>query len=96
MSADIKLSKVKLTGEASVFHRPGAVRLDSFPLLSCSLKQWGEGVRTEDNGTSVAEIYRASVETPDFAELAKRFGTTAPHVIQAIQYAFQAGFDKGE
>lgn len=69
----------------AVAHKPGAPRLDGFPLLAHAPAQWGPGVRTEDNGTPVAHIVAA--HAGDFAATAARFGTTEQHVRQAIAYS---------
>jgi hypothetical protein len=68
----------------TVTHADGP-RLDGFPLLAYAPDYWGPGVRTEDNGSPVAEI--AAAHTGDFATTAKRFKTTERHVRQAIAYA---------
>lgn len=69
-----------------VAHADGVVRTDGFSLLVYAPAQWGEGVRTEDNGTPVAAIVAASADDPDRESLARRFGTTVAHVKQALAY----------
>ncbi len=79
---------------ASVEHRPGAIRLDGFPLLTHAPEQWGEGVRTEDNGTPVDAIFAAYHRAPEidqFESIAVRFGTTEAHVRQAVAYTIANG-----
>jgi hypothetical protein len=85
-----KLVKVQAT--ANVLHKPGAVRLDGYPCLCFAPKQHGDGVRTEDNGTLVADIATAACETPDYEQLAKRFKTSPAHISDAIRYAAETGF----
>ena len=52
----------------------------------------GNKVHTEDGAASVEDVALALIETPDFAALAARFGTSEEHVAQAIAYAVKAGF----
>lgn len=97
MKLDIDLSKlIQCEGKATVLHKPDAVRLDGYPHLVYAPGQHGPGIRTEDNGTPVANIASAAAETPDYAALATRFGTTADHVADAIRYAVEAGFVAAE
>lgn len=65
---------------------PNTDTLDGFPLLVRG-PQWGEGVRTEDNGTPVTVIAQAVRAMPDHAILAKFFDTTEEHIRQALAYA---------
>jgi hypothetical protein len=74
---------------AQVTHKPGALRLDGFPLLVHSPAQWGPGVRTEDNGTPVESI--AAAHAGDFAATATKFGTSEKHVRQAVAYTIAMG-----
>lgn len=91
--ADEFLKQLKVTGTATVLHKPGAVRLDGFPRLCYAPGQWGPGVRTEDNGTPVADIAAAFVEASGNADaVAARFATTPDHVADAVKYAAAAGF----
>jgi hypothetical protein len=71
--------------EFDVQHPPAAIRLDGFPLLAHSPQQWGQGVRTEDNGTRVDAIVAA--HKGDFAATAAQFKTTEKHVRQALAYS---------
>lgn len=98
MSSDAKpkklidLSKlVKIQGAATALHKPGAVRLDGYPLLTYAPRQHGDRICTEDNGTPVEKIASAAAETPDYEALAKKFKTTPDHVSDAIRYAVEAG-----
>ena len=86
----IDLKELKLNLRAEVTHKPGAVRLDGYPLLVYAPAQHGPGIRTEDNGTPVADIAVAAAETPDYNVLARKFKTTPEHVEQAIRYAYAA------
>lgn len=88
---DINLASLDLDGSARVLHKPGAVRLDDYPLLVYAPDQYGPGICTEDNGTPVADICHALAETPDLDALAERLGTTPAHVRQAVAYAHAAG-----
>jgi hypothetical protein len=63
----------------------GGPRLDGFPLLCHAPDQWGPGIRTENNGTLVADIVAAHVG--DLEETAQKFGITADHVRSAIAYS---------
>lgn len=76
---------------AEVTHKPDAVRLDGFHLLTYAPDQWGPGVRTEDNGTPVAEVVAAAAAEPDHEKVAEKFGTTAEHVKQALAYHLMTG-----
>lgn len=89
---DLILKKVKLSGDVEVLHKPGAVKLDGYPLLTFAPLQHGAGIRTEDNGTPVADIAVAAVQTPDLATLAAKFGTSAAHVADALKYAVATGY----
>lgn len=65
--------------------------IDGYPLLA-----WSDGeVRTEDGRATVAEIDRSSDGTSTLEQVAARFGTTAAHVSQAINYAREAVLTKG-
>lgn len=76
---------------ANVDHKPDAVRLDGFHLLTYAPEQWGPGVRTEDNGTPVDDIVAAAADEPDRAKVAEAFGTTPEHVKQALAYRMMTG-----
>jgi hypothetical protein len=91
-AALIDLKEIRVTGTATVLAKPGAVKLDDYPLLVYAPRQHGDGIRTEDSGAAVAEIATAAAETPDLAALAARFGTTTNHVVDAIRYALDAGY----
>lgn len=73
----------------SVEHKPGAIRLDNFPLLVYLPFEAGEGVRTVDNWTKVDDIVEARLADPHLsdADLATRFKTTTEHVKQAVIYS---------
>lgn len=87
------IKSVAVTGSATVLHKPGAVRLDDYPLLVFAPIQWGQGVRTENNGTPVADIAVAFAEVGGtYAAMAERFGVTEDHVHQALKYALATGF----
>lgn len=84
------LPSYQVSAGLGVTHRPGSIRLDGFPLLVHAPATWGEGVRTEDNGTSIGDILAASgLILPDCEALARRFGTSARHVRQALAYAIR-------
>jgi hypothetical protein len=87
---ELDLEKIGATLDLAVLHKPGAVRLDGYPLLAHAPAQWGPGVRTEDVGASVAEIAVAAAESPDHDALAARFGTTPAHIAEAVRYALAA------
>jgi uncharacterized protein (DUF433 family) len=72
---------------ATVAHAPNAVRLDGFPLLAYAPKQWGEGVRTENNGTPVGSIAEDVAAGLSFAESAEKHGVTEAHARQAYAWA---------
>jgi len=93
--AKVDLSKVKVSGTADcVGGKHPDPPLDRFPLLAWAVKhpRHGSDVFTEDGAASVQTIALAACETPDYGALAARFGTTAEHVRQAIDYALTAGF----
>jgi len=83
------LAKLKLKLGFAVTHKPGAVRLDAYPLLAYAPAQHGPGIRTEDKGIPVADIVAKVAELPSFDALAAHFGTTADHVAQALAYAVE-------
>jgi hypothetical protein len=86
---DITLDGLRLDALATVLHRPVAVKLKGFPLLVYAPTQYGEGVRTEDNGTPVEAIVAIAAESAvaDPDALAGLFGTTRAHIKQALHYA---------
>ena len=89
----IDLSHITITGQASVLHRPGAVRLDDYPHLVYAPEQYiGKGICTEDNGTSVADIANELAINPDIAAVVAKFATTEAHVRDAIQYALKVEY----
>lgn len=79
--------KLAAAVEAHVTHKPGAVKLDGFPLLVYAPVQHGDGIRTEDVGATVHDICAKLVELPDLDQVAAHFRTTAEHVRQAAAYA---------
>ena len=85
---NIDLDKlVEVNAAVDVTHKPGAVKLEDFPLLAYAPIQHGPGIRTEDNGTPVADLCNALAVNPDVEAVASKFGTTADHVRQAHDYA---------
>jgi uncharacterized protein (DUF433 family) len=86
------LKTVKVSGEATVLHKPGSVRLDDYPKLAYAPAQHGPGVRTEDNGTPVADIAIEYAANPSAEAIAVKFGTTSDHVADAIRYAAAVKF----
>lgn len=86
------LKSLKVTGQARVLHKPGAVRLDDYPRLVYALAQWGPGVRTEDKGVPVEDIARAVAGGASLDEAVAQFGTTPDHVADAVKYAQATGF----
>jgi hypothetical protein len=92
--ADV-LKSVKVTGSATVLHKPGAARLDRWPLLVHAPSQWGPGIRCECNGATVEDIAVECAANPDLDSVAAKFGVTADHVSQALDYAATVGFVSG-
>lgn len=94
-ASGIDLGKYKFSGRATVHEgRRPPVQLDHYPLLAWTHlghEKHGNDVFTEDQRASVVEIARALTETPDFKALAEKFGTTEAHVVQAVDYAIEAG-----
>ncbi len=88
---DIKLPPVKVAVNLEALHKPNAVRLDGYPLLTYAPSQHGEGIRTEDNGTPIEDIVAKLAETKDPAATARAFGTSVAHVGQAAAYAHAHG-----
>lgn len=78
---------IRAAGSASVAHKPGAVRLDGYPLLTYAPKQWGEGVRTEDKGIPVLAVVSKFAELGSIDAAAEALGTTIDHVQACIDYA---------
>ena len=95
LAAEI-LKTVKVKGTVEVLHKPGAVKLDGFPGLCYAPGQWGPGIRTENNGTPVADIATAYSEMSGNTDaVAAKFGVTVDHVVDAVKYAMQAGYLEG-
>jgi uncharacterized protein (DUF433 family) len=90
------LKTVKVKGEVSILHKPGAVKLDGYSLLAYAPGQYGPGVRTEDKGVPVADIATEFAVNPNAEAVAAKFGTTAAHVADAIRYAAAVGFVEAE
>ena len=91
----VDLDTVRVTGEGScVGGRHPDPPLDGYPRLAWMVSHpvHGSRVFTEDGKASVEQIGLAVAETPNLDALAARFGTTADHVAQAIDYALKAGF----
>lgn len=86
------LKTLKISGTAEVLHKPGAVRLDAYPLLAYAPTQHGAGVRTEDKGVAVADIATEYAVNPSVDAVAEKFGTTPAHVVDALKYAEAVGF----
>lgn len=86
------MKTLKISGTAEVLHKPGAVKLDGFPLLVYAPAQHGPGVRTEDVGASVADIATEYAVNPSVGAVAAKHGTTAAHVVDALKYAEAVGF----
>ncbi len=83
---------VIVSAKCTVTRPPGGLDLTPWPLLVCAPAVWGEGIRLEDNGTSVKDIADAAGSHPiidvlTLTELANRFGTTNAHIEQALRYA---------
>lgn len=90
--SDIPLDQFRFDGRATVLHKPGAVRLDAYPLLCYAPGQWGPGIRVASNGAEVADICAALAESAgNAAAVADRFGVTADEVYQAARYALESG-----
>jgi len=88
MNFNIDIDKlVEVSAKVETLHKPGVVKLDGFPLLVYSPTQYGPGIRTEDNGTTVADICNELAINPAAESVAAKFATTEDHVIQAHNYA---------
>ena len=85
---ELKSEDVKVAATFGVVQAGGGLDLSAYPLLAYSEAQWGEGVRTEDNGTRVADIFARSRVQPDVIALAAFFNTTVAHVMQATPRSF--------
>jgi hypothetical protein len=92
----IPIGPVTLAADATVLHKPGAVLLTGYPLLVYAPNQYGTGIRTENNGTPVADIAAEVAVNPDYNTVAAKFGVTVDHVAQAVDFAVKAGFLKVE
>ena len=89
------LTKFTVKGKGScVGGKHPDLPLDQFPRLAwmVSHSRHGSKVFTEDQAASVEDIALAACETPDYEALAARFGTTADHIGEAVDYAVKAGF----
>lgn len=88
---NIDLSDLDVSVGVNVTHKPGAdLSIHDYPLLVHAPGQHGPGVRTEDNGTPVADIVGKAAEMPDYDQLAEHFKTSRAHVEQAVAYAVAA------
>lgn len=88
---DLIVKKIKFTGNCACLHKPGAVRLDGYPLLVHAPSVHGPGIRTEDKGVKVEDIAAEFAVNPSHEAVAAKFGTTDAHVADAIRYAVAAG-----
>ena len=86
------LQPITISGNASVLHAPGAVRLDAYPLLVYAPIQHGPAICTEDNQTPVENLAKAFAVNPLVDDVAALYQTTPAHVRQAIQYAQAVGY----
>lgn len=93
----------KVNAKLEVVHKPGAVRLDGYPLLVYAPLQdshnhpdfakphdptvHGPTIRVENNGTPVSVICQELAVNPDVEAVAAKYSTTAEHVRQAHDYA---------
>jgi len=89
-SNEIQLKNPSVSIHLDVLHKPGAVRLDEYPLLTYAPMEHGPGIRTEDNGTLVSDIVVEYEKIGDNEKVAQKFMTTKEHVQQAIQFAASA------
>ena len=95
MDVLIDLSGIKCVGEAScVGGKHPDPPLDGFPLLCwCAAHPvHGSKIFTEDGAATVEDIAIAAAESPNLEAVASRFGTSADHVSDAINYAIKAGY----
>jgi uncharacterized protein (DUF433 family) len=86
------LKTLKVKGTAEVLHKPGAVRLDAYPLLVYAPSQHGPGVRTEDKGVEVSAIVDDLALGLGVDAVAAKHGTTEAHVEDAVKYAVATGY----
>ncbi len=86
-AAQINLNGVKVKGEATVLHKPNAIRLDAFPKLVYAPRQYGDGIWLEDGKASVRDVAEKAATTPNYLAIAQHFGTSEDHVADAIRYA---------
>ena len=94
-SGSISLQDLKVVGTGScVGGKHPDPPIDKYPLLAWMVKhpRHESKVFTEDQAASVEDIAVAACETPNLDVLAARFGTTAEHVRQAVDYALAAHF----
>jgi hypothetical protein len=87
--ASLPTGPIQIVGSAECIEKPGAVRLDGFPLLVYD----GKAIKTEDNGTTVEDLTIAIAGTNrTYESIAAQFGTTSNHVNEALRYAVSAGY----
>ncbi len=89
------LPKLKIVGAGScIGGKHPEPPIDKHPLLAwmVSHPRHGSKVFTEDQAATVEDIAIAACETPNLDALAYKFGTTAEHVRQAVDYALAAHF----
>jgi hypothetical protein len=89
--ASLPTGPIQIIGTADCVARPGSVRLDDYPLLTFAPEQYGKGIRTEDNGTTVAAIAEAFALNPNIYAIATQFATSVNHVADAIKYSIKIG-----
>ena len=97
--ANVQCKPVAVQGEATcIGGRHPDPPLDDFPLLVWCPDHHKHGslVFTEDGAASVHDVAVAACETPNYDVLAAKFGTTAEHAAQAVNYALKASFLKHE
>jgi uncharacterized protein (DUF433 family) len=95
MADSANLPPLRIVGTAScVGGKHPDPPIDKHPLLCWGVSHpvHGSKVFTNDQRASVEDIAIAACETPNLDTLAAKFGTTAEHVRQAIDYALAAKF----
>jgi hypothetical protein len=88
-----KADRVALVGTVDKSGATGP-DLTDYPRLTCAPLQWGDGVRTANNGTSVDMLGRAAFAAHVIDALdaiAGEYGVTLAELLDALRYARDHG-----
>lgn len=89
---EMLMKNVKISGTATCLHKPGVELLDGYPHLVFAPLQYGPGIRTENNGTPVADLVNDLALGLSYDAVAEKHGVTHAHIEDAVRYATKAGY----